>query len=55
MLKQNMMAIIIERAKLEGQIEGVVPRLVDGGLCIFLNTRMIRFYLWNMTRKKRKS
>ena len=29
-----MLAIIIERAKLAGQIEGVVPHLVDGGLSI---------------------
>jgi hypothetical protein len=30
----DMLAIIIERAKSEGQIEGVVPHLVDGGLSI---------------------
>jgi hypothetical protein len=30
----NMLAILIERAKVEGQIEGVVPHLVDGGLSI---------------------
>ena len=29
-----MLAIIIERAKLDGQIVGVVPHLVDGGLSI---------------------
>ena len=29
-----MLAIIIERAKSDGQIEGVVPHLVDGGLSI---------------------
>jgi hypothetical protein len=29
-----MLAIIIEWAKLDGQIEGVVPHLVDGGLSI---------------------
>src|ERR1041385_4306546 len=29
-----MLAIMIERAKLDGQIEGVVPHLVDGGLSI---------------------
>jgi hypothetical protein len=29
-----MLAIIIERAKFDGQIEGVVPHLVDGGLSI---------------------
>jgi hypothetical protein len=30
----NMLAILIERAKLYGQIEGVIPHLVDGGLSI---------------------
>ena len=30
----DMLAIIIERAKIDGQIEGVVPHLVDGGLSI---------------------
>ena len=30
----DMLAIIIERAKSDGQIEGVVPHLVDGGLFI---------------------
>ena len=29
-----MLAILIERAKTEGQIEGVIPHLVDGGLSI---------------------
>jgi hypothetical protein len=30
----DMLAILIERAKEDGQIEGVVPHLVDGGLSI---------------------
>ena len=30
----DMLAIIIEQAKADGQIEGVVPHLVDGGLSI---------------------
>ena len=30
----DMLAILIERAKSDGQIEGVVPHLVDGGLSI---------------------
>jgi hypothetical protein len=30
----DMMAIIIERAKVDAQIEGLVPHLVDGGLSI---------------------
>jgi hypothetical protein len=30
----DMLAIIIERAKVEGHIQGVVPHLIDGGLSI---------------------
>ena len=30
----DMLAILIERAKTDGQIAGVVPHLVDGGLSI---------------------
>src|SRR4051812_13596080 len=30
----NMLAIMIERVKLDDQIEGVVPHLLDGRLCI---------------------
>ena len=30
----DMLAILIEHAKSEGQIEGVIPHLVDGGLSI---------------------
>jgi hypothetical protein len=30
----DMLAIIIERVEADGQIEGVVPHLVDGGLSI---------------------
>jgi hypothetical protein len=30
----DMLAIMIERAKIDGQIEGVIPHLVDGGLSI---------------------
>jgi retron-type reverse transcriptase len=30
----DMLAILIERAKTDGQIEGVIPHLVDGGLSI---------------------
>ena len=49
----DMLAIIIERAKNEGQIEGVVPHLVDGGLSI-LQYDEIRFSSWNMTLKKQE-
>ena len=30
----DMLAILIERARIDGQIAGVVPHLVDGGLSI---------------------
>jgi hypothetical protein len=30
----DMLAIMIERAKADGQIEGVIPHLVDGGLSV---------------------
>jgi hypothetical protein len=30
----DMLAIMIEHAKIDGQIEGVIPHLVDGGLPI---------------------
>jgi hypothetical protein len=30
----DILAILIERAKYDGQIEGVIPHLVDGGLSI---------------------
>ena len=30
----DMLAVMIDRAKLDGQIEGVIPHLVDGGLSI---------------------
>ena len=30
----DMLAILIDRAKMDGQIEGVIPHLVDGGLSI---------------------
>jgi hypothetical protein len=30
----DMLAILIKRAKADGQIEGVIPHLVDGGLSI---------------------
>jgi hypothetical protein len=30
----DMLAIMIERAKDDGQIEGLIPYLVDGGLSI---------------------
>jgi hypothetical protein len=37
----DMLAILIARAKEDGQVEGLIPHLVDGG-CLFYNMWMIR-------------
>ena len=42
----DMLAILIERAKSVGQIEGVIPHLVDGGLSILQQT-----HHYNMRKK----
>jgi hypothetical protein len=44
----DMLAIMIERAKSDGLIEGVIPHLVDGGLSI-LQYADDTIVLWNMT------
>jgi hypothetical protein len=44
----NILAILIERAKADNQVSGVVPHLVDGGLSI-LHTLMTLSSSWNMT------
>ena len=43
----DMLAILIARAKEEGQIGGVIPHLVQGAFQSY-NMRMTRSYLWNM-------
>ena len=48
-----MLAIMIERAKVDGQIEGVVNHLVDGGLSI-LQYADDTFSSWIMTSRKRE-
>ena len=48
----DMLTIMIERAKTDGQIEGVVPHLVDGGLSILQYA--IQFFLWNTILIKRR-
>ena len=50
----DMLAIIIERAKSDGQIVGVVPHLVDGGLSSY-NTPTIQFFLWNMIWRRQET
>jgi hypothetical protein len=49
-----MFAIMIERTKVDGLIEGVIPHLVDGGLSS-LNMPMIQLILWNMTSRKKEA
>jgi hypothetical protein len=41
----NMLALITERAKVDGHIEGVVPHLVDGGLSILQYTDDIILFM----------
>jgi hypothetical protein len=42
------MLALIEHAKFDGQIEGVIPHLVDGVVYQFFNTPTIQFCLWTM-------
>jgi retron-type reverse transcriptase len=50
-LTMDVLAKLIDRARVNGQIKGIVPHLVDDGLSILQCMRMIRsFYLimiWN--------
>jgi hypothetical protein len=50
----KMLAIMIERTKVDGLIEGVIPHLVDGGLSIpeYADDTT---YLWNMTSRKKEA
>jgi hypothetical protein len=50
----DMLAVMIERAKADGQIEGVIPHLVDGGLSILQYVDDTIVFLWNMTLRKQK-
>ena len=47
----DMLAIMIERAKEDGQVDGLIPHLVDGGYQYF-NTPMILYFSWSMIWKK---
>jgi hypothetical protein len=47
----DMLAIIIERAKQDDQVSGLIPHLVEGGF-LFCNMRMILSYLWNTIWKR---
>ena len=49
----DMLAVTIERAKVNGQIDGVVSHLVDGGLSI-LQYADDTFSSWIMTSRKRE-
>jgi hypothetical protein len=44
----DMLDDIIERTKNDGQIKGVSPRVVDGGLSIFQCRRYNHLHAWNM-------
>jgi retron-type reverse transcriptase len=44
-LVADMLAVLIERAKSQGFIEGLVPHLVDDGFCPSCNTQMTPFCL----------
>jgi hypothetical protein len=43
----DMLAILIARAKEDGQVEGLISHLVDGGISIY-NMLMILYYLWTI-------
>jgi hypothetical protein len=47
----DMLAIIIDRAKQDDQVSGLIPHLVEGGF-LFCNMRMILSYLWNTIWKR---
>ena len=49
----DMLAVMIESAKSDSQIVGVIADLVDGGFLSF-NMPMTQFSLWNTTLKKRE-
>jgi hypothetical protein len=43
----DMLAILINRAKEDGQFDGLIPHLVDGAY-LFCSMRMILFFFWTM-------
>jgi hypothetical protein len=43
----NMLTNMIERVKVDGQIEGVIPYFMDGDYQSF-NMKMTQFFLWSM-------
>jgi hypothetical protein len=49
----DMLAIMIERAKNDGLIEGVIPHPVDEDY-LFFNMPKTRFFLWSMTLRKHR-
>ena len=50
----DMLALIIKRAKDDGQIRAIIPHLVEDGLSIFFNMQMIQFCSWIMMWRKNK-
>jgi hypothetical protein len=49
-----MLTVMTQRAKSDGQIEDVIPYLVDREL-VFINTLTIQFFLWNMESRSKKT
>jgi hypothetical protein len=47
----DMLAIIIERAKNDGQVGGLIPNLVEGG-SLYYSMLMILSFSWNMISRK---
>jgi hypothetical protein len=47
----DMLAVLIGRAKEDGQVCGLIPHLVEGGVSI-LSTQMIQLSSWNMIWQK---
>jgi hypothetical protein len=50
----DMLDDITEIAKNDGQIKGVSPRVVDGGLSIFQYRRHNPLHAWNMTLERQQ-
>jgi hypothetical protein len=50
----NMLANMIERVKVDGQIEGLIPYFMDGDYQSF-NMKMTQFFLWSMILRRLKT
>jgi hypothetical protein len=43
----DMLAILIARAKEDGQVGSLLPHLIEGGF-LYCNMPMTQFFLWNI-------